>query len=402
MMLLINPPSPFLVDQKVMPSLGILYLSSTLRQAGHSVEILDLAGIDDWEELVASKVKEFELIGVSIVTPQYPIALEILRVIKGVNPNSWCVAGGPHVTAVGGVEAIVAGFDAAVVGEGERAILAIAEGCRDRLILEPYIHNLDEIPFPDRSTIGDYHYYIDGRRAATIMTARGCAYGKCSFCCQVWKGIRFRSAANVIAELKQIKELGYTGLQIYDDEFFAFPSRDKSIIRALGDMDFYWRCFSRSDFLLRNEDLLAYAAGRGLREVLIGFESGSNKILRAINKGVTREMNLWVAQLLHKYGIRCKAAMILGLPSESEETLREMEEFVTRIQPESVDFTILSVLPSSDIWNNPDKYDLFWTLAYVPYKTKPHEYHASVSTSSLTSARLEEERERLERKFNPA
>jgi anaerobic magnesium-protoporphyrin IX monomethyl ester cyclase len=117
------------------------------------------------------------------------------------------VLGGPQATCdpLGSLER---GFDYVIVDEGEKACLKLLQGKTSKFIIkEPFIKNLNDIPFPDRNAVNihNYKYFIDGEKATTAITSRGCFYN-CAFCCKTWGNIvRFRSARNVLQEMNEIQ-----------------------------------------------------------------------------------------------------------------------------------------------------------------------------------------------------
>jgi anaerobic magnesium-protoporphyrin IX monomethyl ester cyclase len=392
----IVPDSPFLTDEKVFPFLGPLYLSAVLKQAGHEVTVIDLVQNQEIPPI------EADYVGITATTPQFPRAVEILNTIKNRYPFQKVIIGGPHASA--NPEECARYFDMVCVGEGEDFVKDI-ERARSPHAAASYgkLEDLDSIPFPDREAIdmSKYHYFIDEKRTTSILTSRGCPYN-CAFCCkEPWgRGIRYRSALNVIEEI-DILANKYEGLMLYDDEFFLNSNRDTDIIERLGQKGMVWRCFSRSDIILKKEGLIKFASQNGLKEILIGCESGSNDILQNINKGTTVAMNKEAIKLLKSMGVRVKAALIIGLPGETPDTIMQTETFCKEVEPDSVDFTVLRVLPGSDIHNNPEKYDLKFKPSYDPYKTKPGEYTAGVSTKAMTAKDILDARDYLDKIFNP-
>lgn len=403
----IVPDSPFLIDQKVFPFLGPLYLSAVLKKEGHEVEVVDLAGGLPYVSSLVDFLWEIpqleaDYIGITATTPQFPRAVEIRNIIKTRNPHQKVIIGGPHASA--NPDECRKYFDLVCVGEGERFIQAAASHNNFHVESFPYIDDLDDIPFPDWDAIdlSQYHYFIDGKRTMNILTSRGCPYA-CSFCSKAPWGqkIRFRSAENVIEEIGLLHIRGYEGLMLYDDEFFLNEKRDLQITLALGAAGMVWRCFSRADVIMRHTDLIKAAAACGLREVLIGCESGSNIILDNVNKGTKTWMNEEAIDFLKSLRVRVKAALIVGLPGETPDTIWATERFVEKVKPDSVDFTVLRVMPGSNIWKHPENYDLKFTPDYKPYKTKPGEYETGVSTSAMTAKEIVEARDYLDKKFNP-
>lgn len=403
---LYNPPNPFLIEPRTMPPLGIMYLSAVLKREGHEVKVIDLVDRPDVEELMEllyNGAPEADIHGISCTTPTFPYALRILQKIKAKDPYTKVVIGGPHASIMP-ESCLDAGFDQVIVGEGERAIVKIADGDDRKIVQEPYITDLDDIPFPDRECIDlkSYKYEIDGKEATTIVTGRGCYFGKCSYCQsdKLWGKLRLRSAENVIEEIREIdRNHGYKALMFYDDEMLYDWRRDRKIIFELDRLRMVWRCFSRANLL--TEKRVKSIAKKGCKEVLVGVESGSDRILRNVRKGTTVEMNRKAIALLKKYGIRVKALMIVGLPGENDESLLETEFFLDETRPDAIDVSLLKVYPGTDIYENPGGYDLKFNFDPEKswFKGVPGQYCSTVSTSSLSNDEVLRWRDRLEAKF---
>ncbi len=404
---LVIPDSKFLINPRVFPSLGILYISAALKEAGHEVKVFDFTGLVSrtnqtlWDPRVAKDgmiLKDADLIGFTATTPQFQAAVNLLHKLpKGIRT----VIGGPHASNYP-AQCHEVGFDHVVVGEGERAIVGIANGEKqvDWQVDYGYadIHNL---PLPDRGAIDihSYKYYLNGKKTTSMMTSRGCPFN-CAFCCRgVWgQTLRYRKTLSVIEEISLIKEMGFEGINFYDDNMLVNFERDWIIFDCLRSLRMVYRCFARSKLL--NKKTVQLLARTGCVEVLIGVESGSNRILRNINKGETTKDHMKAIKLLKQWGIRAKAACIIGLPGESHESLRETEDFLLSAQPDDVDFTVLAVYRGSPISQNPDRYDLtFEEETGLPYKTAPGQYVSGVSTSYLTAEEIVQARDRLEAKF---
>lgn len=384
---LIAPDRPYLINQKSLPPLGCLYVADALKKLGHKVEVLDFAD--------GYRFVDADVYGISITTPDYPTSLKILGWLRERGARR-IVAGGPHVSLCPN-ECLEDGFDGAAIGDGELTMEPLLRSGRS---YEEWARNIDDF-YPDRNALDlwKYDFRVCGQRATPMMTARGCVWGKCAFCSRTNHSIRFCSAEHVKKEIDEICGLGFKAIQVYDDEFFMYPKRDTEIIRYMGEKDIIWRAFCHSRFILRNEQLVKEASENGLREVLIGIESGSGKILDAIHKGTTPRENAEAIKLFQKYGVRVKGAFIVGLPGESQDTLGETEKFIESNPCDDYDFSILQVLPGSSIFNNPDAYDLKFKSSYGWWKGIPGKYECSVSTSFLNSQDLITARQMLEDKF---
>jgi len=396
---LISPDSPGLIDPKVFPPLGILYLSAVLKQAGHEVEVLDFAGEGPLELPLFDQ--DPDVVGITATTPQFPIAVHILKYLQDKNINT--IIGGPHAT-VDPQSCRDAGFfvwrgECAGTHDNPYSITDLLDkdingDCIDN------VGNLDSIPFPDRDAIDikSYKYKLDDRDCTSIITSRGCPYN-CAFCSKTWgKKVRYRSTRNVINEAAMLKnKYSYNALMFYDDEMLINQKRDWDIFNTLRKMNMTFRFFSRINLI--KERMPENLELMGCKQICFGIESGSDKILKDINKGFTIKQAKQVIGWCKKAGLSVKVFMIVGLPGESVESLHETTGFLEETRPDDVDFTVLTVYPGSDIYNNPDKYDLKWKPGSDWYKTTPGKYTTGVSTSKLTSEEIINARDLLEERF---
>jgi anaerobic magnesium-protoporphyrin IX monomethyl ester cyclase len=389
---LINPPSPYLIDDKAMPPLGLMYLAGFLKRRGFDVRV-----IDDFDEERLSA--EAGLWGISLTTPQVPEGLRILRRLRQRFPNARVVAGGPHAT-VAPRELLEQGFDQVVAGEGEHGLLSILEGDRSDLVQGTPVADLDTFGIPDRDSVDleRYHYWIGERRCTTVITQRGCPYGRCVFCSQVWPKVRYHSAEHVARDLADVLARGYRAVTVFDDIFFSRPERDRAIMQTLGQLGFHWRCLSRSSNVVSHPELIEVAAANGCREVALGIETACSELLREIRKGLTLQTHERAIEILRGSGLRLKLNCILGLPGESHESIEQLDRFLERVRPDVVDITTLAVYPGTPLWDRPEDYDLQFERSYLPFKTIPGKYRCGVSTSHLSSAEIVAYREQLERK----
>ncbi|GAH81749.1 unnamed protein product, partial [marine sediment metagenome] len=143
-------------------------------------------------------------------------------------------------------------------------------------------------------------------------------------------------------------------------------------------------------------------AKSGCKEIGIGVETGSQKILDIVNKGTTVEQNTKTIELARQYGVRSKAFIIVGLPSESKETIAETEQFIEKTKPDDIDATIYVPYPNTPIINNPEKYDIKFNesdLKKAWFKGVPGKYSSMISTSNLSAEEIVEARDRIEKRF---
>lgn len=393
---LVALPSPFLIDEKVFPPLGILYVAQALRLQGKDVYVHDGA-IEDIPT-------GFHHYGISATTPQFPLARKALQHIRTSGKYQSCrrvFIGGPHAT-VDPESCLAAGFDGVVMGEGEVAAKIAVDFCARR-IEAPMVWSPDMMPARELIDIKSYHYTIEGRPATSVMTTRGCPY-TCGFCCKSTGRVKLFPAEHVIAELQHLKdEYGYTAFMFFDDIFILDVERFVKISEWLKCNDIKWRAFTRADLLVKGgEELVKRMKETGCVEVGIGVESGSPLILQKINKGediFTMKKGIW---LLQKAGIRVKGFFIVGLPSENWCTIEQTKQFLDQMHLDDCDFSIFTPYKGSHIYEHREEYDIFFDNADLEklwYKGKAGEYESLVSTTYLTRKEIVQARDELERTY---
>ncbi len=388
---LVVPPSPFLINDRVFPPLGLLYLGKSLKDRSYNVYVHD------------GEIKDiprgYDIYGIGSTTPHFPEAIKALQHIRTFENKPRIVIGGPHAS-VDPESCLESGFDSVVLQAGEESLHLVAEyGCK--LIDTPY----HEFNHPDRSLIDikSYKYLIEGRPSTSIMTTRGCPY-HCGFCCKVNKQVKVFPAEFVIEELRELKDrYGFTAFMFYDDIFILNTKRLLTILDEITPWDIRWRGFVRADIAARNGvEIAKRMYESGCREVGMGIESGANSILRIINKGEDTDTLKRGIDTLHQAGIRVKGFLIVGLPSESPETIEETRKFLKTSGLDDMDFSLFTPYKKSPIYEQKDKLDIFWDrieLAHSWYKGTPGEYESQVWTSKLSRQDLVAARDSLEGEF---
>lgn len=459
---LITPPSPFLLDERVFMSLGILRVAAVLEKSGRAVEMVDLSGIENYVEAMRFHALQSPamVFGITATTPQMPSAFKIAKMLREVRPDAKLIFGGPHPTLVWAavkkektagrafraMDSLTKAFDVIVAGDGERAIFKALEPDAHRIIdaddpkVDLFLTNatLNELPFPARHLVDvdSYHYTIDGVSALSLIAQLGCPF-QCGFCggrnSPMLRRVRTRSTQNVVDEIVHMyKCYGVRGFMLYDDELNVNPqivelmNAISEAQRMLG-VQFKLRGFIKSQLFTDEQADAMYRAG--FRWILTGFESGSPRILQNINKRATREENTRCVEIARRAGLKVKALMSIGHPGESPETLQETKSWLLENNPEDFDVTIITPYPGSPYYDDATLQDGAWVYTYPKtgdklyakevnyletadfYKGDPNGgYQSYVWTDALSCEALVSERDRLERdvrqalgiKFNPA
>lgn len=396
--ILINPPSPFLINQKCFPPLGILYLAAVLEKNNIPVKVVDLAGDEDNLESALDNYLGRPLYGITSSTPQYPYAKKIKEIIRSKKQDAKIIIGGAHPSSLSN-KCLEDGFDCVVVGEGENAILDIAKAIREKKELPSltrlsYISDLDSVPFPARHLlpIKSYGYDIGQEDyATTIITSRGCAFS-CVFCSKdVWqKSVRFNSANYVIEELESIiSDYNIKHFLFLDDAFNLRKERILNLCLKLKPLGIKWRCYARADF--NAKEVLSAMKEAGCVEIGVGVESGSQKILDTVGKGCTVEKNTIFIRDCKEAGIVANAFIMIGLPGETYETVEATKLWMEEVQPDKFGFNIFMPYAGTPVYNNPQNYDLI--IYDIPQehswvKGRQGEYQCYVATSQLSSGEI--------------
>jgi len=449
---LIIPPSIFLLDERVFLTLGILKVAAVLEQNKYRVDVLDLSGIQNYEDVVEEYIKNNDTIifGLTATTPQIPQTVKITDRVRNLRPDSKLILGGPHVTLTNAAvkmerknnridrshwafDDLKLKFDCLVCGDGEDAILELfnqnfpkiidADDTKSNLFLNN--KRLDELPWPARHLVDmdSYNYTIDGVKATSAIFQLGCPF-TCNFCSgrnsPFLRKIRTRSTKNIVDEVEHIyKTYGIKGIMAYDDELDVNPKMIELMdaLTALQNklnVEFRFRGFIKAEIFTDAQAKAMYRAG--FRWMLTGFESGSDRILKNINKKATKDENTRCLDIARENGLKVKALMSVGHAGESEETINDTKEWLLKVKPDDFDCTIITPYPGSPYYDNSiqhnikgqyvytcpennDKLYSFW-LDYTKtsdyYKGCPGSYQSYVFTDYLKGENLVKLRDYLE------
>jgi anaerobic magnesium-protoporphyrin IX monomethyl ester cyclase len=453
--LLITPPSVFLLDERVFMSLGILKIAAVLEQAGWPVELLDLSGIVNFLDVAEMHVRSSRasVVAITTTTPQLPAAVSIAQRIRAARSDVRVVVGGPHVTLVHAavklerragrvgrahqaLARLQAEFDVLVSGDGEAAIFEALGDDPPRVIDadDPqggYFMTdatYDASPYPARHLIdvSTYNYSIEGHRATSLIAQLGCPFG-CGFCggrnSKSLRLIRTRSTRSIVDEIALLHaHYGFTGFMFYDDELNVSKSLIE-LMNGIADLqdklgvEFRLRGFVKSELFTEEQARAMYRAG--FRWLLCGFEAAEPRILENINKRATIEDNTRVVEVAHKHNLKVKGLMSVGHPGESERSVRALHDWLLRVQPDDFDCTVITTYPGTpyydeaiahpdlpDVWTYTCKrsgdrlhaYEVDFTRVAEYYKGDPNGgYRSYVFTDFLESEQLVQLRDWVER-----
>lgn len=343
------------------------YIRSYLEyNLGNDVEISYLKSIEN--------VSDFDIIGISSTSQCYDIAKEISISIKRMRNSIITIIGGHHISSL--PQTFSKEFDIGIIGEGEVTFLEVVKSfLRHGITYSPDnlkningiiyhdgnriirnsrrmpVESLDVLPFPYRD-IGDPVYFI---------SSRGCPFN-CSFCSSsaFWGKTRFFKAENVVKEIEYVIERlpDTKHIAIWDDLFIADRKRFRKFYDIIQEKKLSKKAafsFSiRADLV--DTELCNYLKNLGVTDVSFGAESGSNRILKLLNKNTTVEANQRAIDMLNSFGFKVGCSFIIGSPTETEDEVRSTYEFILRniidnkIEP-AIPVNLMMPIPGTKMWD---------------------------------------------------
>jgi hopanoid biosynthesis associated radical SAM protein HpnJ len=324
---------------------------------------------------VTAQAKDFDLAILHTSTPSFASDVKTVAALKAANPalkvgligakvavqSDASLAEAPVVDFVARNE-----FDFTVkeVAEGRdwSSIAGLSYRNRDGLIVHnadrPVVHDMDSLPFVTPVYKRDLvmeNYFIGYLKHPYISfyTGRGCK-SRCTFCLwpQTVGGHRYRtrSVGHVIEEIRyclsafpQAKEFFFD-----DDTFTDDLPRAEAIAKELGRLGVTWSCNAKANV---PRETLKVLKDNGLRLLLVGYESGNQKILHNIKKGMLVDVTRRFTKDCHELGIAIHGTFILGLPGETRETIQETIRFATEINPHTIQVSLAAPYPGTFLYN---------------------------------------------------
>jgi radical SAM superfamily enzyme YgiQ (UPF0313 family) len=367
--------------------LGLGYVAGVLRQDGFDVTTVNLSA---WSWHRAARFLRDErpdILGVSTFTFNRHEAMRLAALARAGNPGTLIVAGGPHATHL--PHHLLRHYpqiDVVVRGEGEMSMLELARAhARGDLAAalagiagvtfraaglpclghaprndggagaacvdtpeRPVLMDLDALPHPaaGADTLG-----VDpAAQHEFIITSRGCP-AACTFCSspEFWgRAIRFRSAANMLEEIRLLRRRhGVVYVSVRDDTFTVHKRRVLDFCRGLIDarLDLLWDCQSRVNAI--DEERLVWMRRAGCTHIQYGVESGSPRMLHRLNKGITIGQVRAAAAATRRAGLGLSIYLITGIDGETDRDVEETIRLIEGIRPHDGLVSPLTVYPGT-------------------------------------------------------
>jgi anaerobic magnesium-protoporphyrin IX monomethyl ester cyclase len=369
---------------------GLAYISACAKKNGHSIDLIDLRKLNGWKAFDREIQKRSPgVFGISSASLDFAVAQEVIRRIKQCDSSSTTILGGVHASVALAEVENLSEVDYIITGEGEIAFSELLNKLENRIPSPRVIRgagvDIDEIPIPDRElfdyTAGELvnpwlpHMAVP---FVSILTSRGCPYN-CKFCQPAERLVfggsaRLRSVDSVMRELNALREkYMFKSLLIHDDLFTFKRKWVREFCRRYAREGFtaQFTCQARADFIAGNEDLVELMADAGLRCFMIGFESGSQRILDFIGKGTTVKHNYAAAEICHRLGIKIFANYMFGLPTETVEDIRSTVKMIGDIQPDYRSPTLFTPYFGTELYAYCKEHDLLLERTASFYNRAP-------------------------------
>lgn len=330
--------------------LGACYISSSLKQAKHNVEVLDFGTIKfdkgTFESFIKLTENNYDLYCISGIITTYTYQKMFIEIIRRYSIKP-IVCGGGCASTVGEL-LLKAGATEIILGEGENAMLKYVKSNIE-------YKTIDNIPFPDWRSIDMEAYLVNPiwgkntgnasnigihkdmkniKRSVNVITSRGCPYS-CHFCYDLFgRKYRQRSVDNTIVELKLLKEnynIDFVGF--VDDNMYVNKKWVLEFCKQMSELNLLWGCHARANEV--DDEVLKSSYKAGCRWIGYGIESGSQTMLNLMNKRMTVDAQKRAILATKQAGIYPNTSFIYGYPGENKKTIDETIEFCreTDIKP---------------------------------------------------------------------
>jgi len=344
-----------------------------LAAQAEDVKILDLSIYKNPREMLIKILEKesFDFIGITVVTPFMDEVSELVEIIRE-HSHSKIILGGSHITALPQESLIESKADITCIGEGETTLKEIISGKplnnvkgvgyfgKDKFILNPsreFINNLDKLEFPRWDLIGTekYHTLFSKRNPTGIIeTSRGCPYN-CIFCHKQTFGriYRTKTPKRVVDDMEHAIKFGFKEIHIIDDAFSVEKKRVLGICKEIieRDLDIPWSlpCGIRVD--QADQELFDALHSAGCHMVAFGVESGSDRILKEIDKGIKRKQIVNAFKFARKAGIETLIALLMvGLPGETTKDIKATMELAKELDPDITKVSVTIPYPGTILY----------------------------------------------------
>lgn len=347
----------FVYNMDVPPIQSETWIDYQNKYSNHDERDLILMNLDHdplnvWSELieVLNDIKP-DVVGLTGLTPQIPLALKIADISKKTNPSTTVILGGTHATLRSEELIKETTIDYVFRGEAEEGILEFLDAFKVKEPLskikkikgmtykhdKKLIHNptqplidINKYPMPAKDLFL-FPERLQPKNMGLILTGRGCPF-KCNFCASPFLSeykVRKRSIKNIVDEIEfVVNTYKIDEFMFWEDTFIVGKERLRRFCDELKkrNLDIFWRCHTRLDTL--NDEILDLIIANGCKQINVGIETGSEKMMKYINKKVSLEKIIEKLDLLREKNIAWSANFLIGYPEETPSDVEKTIKFI--------------------------------------------------------------------------
>ena len=398
----------------IMPPLGLASIAAWLEKQGFTVDLLDCHAHPDSEGRIRELLRTAKpgWIGFSCTTSSFLDGVRLARLAKSEQPGIRTVFGGPHVSAL--KEQVLTAFpevDVVVVGEGEETLAALLASGGEKLAEIPGLVfrdgdvpcftgyrepglELDALPFPAYEKLVGYPkayqlpiFNYPKAPNSSCISSRGCPYA-CSYCDRsvFRRTFRYNSADYLYAHLRYLRQrFGVRHVNFYDDQFTFNRGRVEALCRKLIDepLGLTYNCAVRAEHV--DPELLRLMKASGCWMASLGIETGDPELLAKHRQNPDLVMLAEKIRQIKAAGIRVKGLLMMGLPGETEASIRKSMDYVFSLPIDDFNLSRFTPFPGTPIYENARElgsFDEDWA--------KMDCMHFQFVPSGMTRERLEE------------
>lgn len=374
---------------------GLLTLAALPKKEGYNIKILDLRLEKDWKVALKNHLdKNPLLVATTCMTGlQIIYALEASKLVKDYNKSIPIIWGGIHPTFMPEQTLENENIDIVVIDEGDLTFLDLIKTLEENKPLKdvlgiaykdeagkihrnpprPLIQDLDSLPDLPYELIDVKKYYgfdlENGGGSITLSTSRGCPF-KCNFCYDTkvfgnsWRGMSAKRTIEIIKNV--VDRFGIKNIYFQDDNFATNLKRFKDIVYGITNenLDIKWGLLGiRLDALkVLDDNFLIDVAKAGCVNMDSGVESGSDRILKMIKKGVSVQEIIDINKKMGKHSFKAKYTFIVGFPSETEEEVMQSVKLALQLVKDNKNaytpFFIYTAYPGVGLWEIAKSYGI--------------------------------------------
>ena len=366
----------------IMPPLGLASIASYLKKRDIGVSIVDCYARPGSDRIIRDYLlrERPAFMGLSCTTSSFPDGVRMAELAGSVLPDIRIVFGGPHVSAL--KERVLKDFpviDYVVVGEGEQTLAELVEcGGGEAALVRGLVYRdaekdvcfsgyrdtgivLDRLPFPAYEELegypGTYKLPIFNYPRVpntSCISSRGCPYA-CSYCDRsvFRRSFRYNSAEYMYEHLRYLKgRFEIRHINFYDDQFTFNRKRIHAFTRMLIDhpLEMSFNCAARAEHI--DLDLLRQMKAAGCWMISLGIETGDESLLAQHRQHVNLQVLADKIRLIKQAGIRTKGLLMMGLPGETEDSIKKSMDYVFSLPIDDFNLAKFTPFPGSPIYEN--------------------------------------------------